>query len=485
MNQEWKEREAGRLESGVYQKLPPEWWGVSPNFTEYLMETFAHVSGEDQTKIAYTKDDRSGIDDRQERSRPGKFIMKFFDREGDEVNQSLLVKLATSITRDSVQVSFTKDGIESVAVMNTPSCPRSCMNDKHQHLPACNCEECGGGPDNAPLTKDHLSSPLHPYIVYDREGGSDLSVAYIGEIGKKIRERVIVNEGTKEYGRIYGGESGQSILEEKLVSLGYSMRGKGWDGCRIIRRAYGNDKVIIPYMDGVDALKEVEGSNLFLIVDNCHGNLSYGVDGYSYLHPDRFPCIACGSTYHENDMVWWNDVRYCQECHGENFGYCSSCDDCHPHDDLTYYEVRGDHLCQGCHEEEVSNTRSAIRDGMVDAIISFLDLTGRINDEFWENNNVEDMVDDYLEDIDWGDEMHIIGNATHFPPLHRNVRWDMPKRAMIGILLKSITGGGIRNHCPMIKITPIISIHPPGWIGHLSKMIDHYQQTRHLSMIWI
>ena len=368
------------------------------------------------------------------------------------------------------------------------------MNDKHQHLRGCKCEDCGGDIDNDPITKDHESSPLHPYIVYDREGGSDLSVAYIGEVGKKIRERVIVNEETKQYGRIYGGESGQSILEDKLVSLGYtpiqpnSPEG-GWNGCRIIRRAYGNDKVIIPYIDGASALKEVEGSNLFLMIDSREGNLSFSVDGYSYLHPDRFQCVACGSTYHEDDMVWWNDVRYCEECHGENFAYCSSCDDCHPHDDLTYYEPSEGDLCQVCHEDEIHNTRCRIRDGMIEAITSFLDLTGMINNEFWEDNNVEDMVDDYMEDIDWGDEMHIVGNASHFPPLHRNVRWDMPKRAMIGILLKSITtgdgfGGGTRNHCPMINITSTVSIHPPGWIGHLSKMIDYYQQTHHLSMNW-
>ena len=63
-------------------------------------------------------------------------------------------------------------------------------------------------------------------------------------------------------------------------------------------------------------------------------------------------CTSCEREYDPDDMRWFNDEPYCEDCFFENFTYCSRCDEAIDRD-YVRYNSSDEAMCSDCYEEDV------------------------------------------------------------------------------------------------------------------------------------
>ena len=264
-----------------------------------LVLEWPHVSVQNDTsKIAYTRNEQHGIDNRQTATSVGKYITRHFPTLKDHQVRDLCGMYGASvfkITHDpEVMIGYIQKG------------PKSCMvfddNDD-----------------------DYMADEGHPYRVYDPALGWGLAVRMMGG---SIDGRALINEKSKSFVRSYrrneGGYSGSDEdLNSWLNDQGYTHR-HGWDlGTRlryIPFRKYGQDMPTAPYIDGQNRQVRVDEYTKTLIID----------DEGSW---------CCDLTNGEAQ-----EVSACR---------CPDCNDRVDEDDLnSTYDGNGDSVCNSCIENE-------------------------------------------------------------------------------------------------------------------------------------
>lgn len=325
----WRDRESARFDDGTYcqvpwaDKLSPWRYGTSAHVFGSdapvamigfeaqhsailaMMDHHAHISLADPGKIAYTPDDAHGADDRQIRTTPARYLTQFATAlyTSDEINA--LAATVRSITGE-LQIARTADEIVSV-YMNGP---RSCMSGHNF---------------------DRRESPVRVY------GGSDLGVAYLGDINTKVSARCIVWPDKKLYGRAYGDES---VITAILRHHGYtegSMRGAHVQAIESDHGGY-----VMPYVDGISSasLRTVNGREMFRL-DNGGDYDTQNTDGTT--GGSRNTCAHCNGYCDE-------DTTYCSSCEDER-NYCDRCgEDYFDSEDGQYFEGAGEWRCNSCAE---------------------------------------------------------------------------------------------------------------------------------------
>lgn len=311
----WRDRETYRLIPSEIPWWSEDWWKNSP----LLGLHFPHPSRVDPAKLAYTQSEDHGLNDRQTRTTPGRYLRRYFGNilTAEQI-EYWAVAWTDKFSPRSLQFASTPEDIARVYENG----PHSCMA-----YPA-----------------GSFNSPVHPCSIY---GAGDLAVAYITD-GDRITGRALVWPDRKVYGRIYGDVY---RMETALEAEGFKQgRDGSFDGARLLNIPAG-DVYTMPYLDY--PLSAADDHGEFLILRSFGSITSERTDG---LSDDAISCETCETTMHEDDAMvvdGWNPLYYCEECYHERYIICDDCNEPTYRDDATVVQG-GDVVCEVCRDDRYS-----------------------------------------------------------------------------------------------------------------------------------
>lgn len=344
---EWTQREYTRFEDGTY--IPTPWaryfghkyfddggqrldYAGSITYKRPAVRFhFAHLSISHPGLIAYTKNDEHGIQDRQTRIKPGRYLEEFYR---DTFTPEQIAEFVAQCKAENLELKIVTSPDDIVKVYRGDG-PRSCMSP-------------------GPVVRDRNGDRIHPCAVY---GDSDLAMAYLGDIDGTISARSIVWPEKKIYVRTYGDTA---TLAQVLRQAGYEQGSA--DGARIRRIDLGDGRLLMPYIDGTSAARIIDRHWIQL----GDGDLEVQSETCGYIYPDGKPdddddcdepdddetyvCEHCNREYAYETQSHGNlNLTYCDRCI-DSRNYCDGCDD-YTWDDVTEMTMGG-YLCDSCIERE-------------------------------------------------------------------------------------------------------------------------------------
>ena len=259
-----------------------------------LVLEWPHIAKTDPQRLAYTRDDRAGHDNKQTITSIGKYLRRHFHT--DKLRDDQIRDIVALCSAEGCEVVHTMDEILDTLQRGPQSCMR--WNDCH--------------------------SERHPYRVYSPHLGWGMArrVSQGDVVGRAL---VYERDGDKCYVRSYKKSDGYSyadeMLEAWLKQQGYSHRG-GWpEGAHmafIERNGWGG--FLAPYIDGdvqnVDVIR-VAGEQRLCISDSGEF-VCNNTDGTPEQEEDEScECEDCGDREHVEDMyyVGYHDDRHvCSGC---------------------------------------------------------------------------------------------------------------------------------------------------------------------------
>lgn len=332
---DWMAREREQFANGRYVAVPWQYEDFARSAP--CVDHFAHLSINEKGLIAYTPTDEYGIENRQLRIKPGKYLNQF--SKGELSQRQIDAYCAQIANVDSTyHLATSQTDIRSIYV-NGPS---SCMG--------------GYG-----KTSDHfsLSDRYHPVDAYAE---SDLALAYMGTV-ESPTARCIVWPEKKVLTRCYGannGHSGQTgdVLRALLRKDGYVDAYHGdasglMDGARIRAICVDRDResYLMPYIDAAESASLAHDRKHFILHDDSKGHFSTKrTEGQtedierstcancgdecdddetycSSCNDDRWSCESCGAEgFDPSDNVYVNDTTYCDSCASDIRSTCELCD---------------------------------------------------------------------------------------------------------------------------------------------------------------
>ena len=283
-----------------------------PHDWQQLLLEWPHAAEMDKSRIAYTRNERAGEDDKQTVTSMGKYLKQHFPDLSDHAIRDLVAAHGT-VSRFAIHDQL----LDMIHVVQNG--PVSCMqwSDK-------DCDELGH----------------HPYEVYDPALGWKMAARYDG---MSINGRALVmdrpDDGRKYFVRTYrrndGGYSGSDEeLAQWLKAQGFEHRGS-WKGERLacitrtVRR--GTEQVIAPYIDGGAQAVDIEH------VDNpSEGNYKrylrikasgdYACNNTDGIAEERSRCTCedCGERVNDDDVRYVgydSDMAVCEDCQSNHYTY--------------------------------------------------------------------------------------------------------------------------------------------------------------------
>lgn len=300
----------GQIHPAVYDAMritrPYDW--------HQLVLEFPHRSESDPYRIAYTRDERAGLDDRQTVTTVGKYLMRHFSLR-DNIIRDIAALYSTPSTfkiLDKVE--------EFVHAVNNG--PNSCM-----------CWREGRG------VRCRDGVERHPYHAYDPKYGWRMAVRIDGGRidgrallvldDEEMREDDYLGYFVRSFKRDSGG--GYSYSDEQLEAWlhkqGYRKRSAYHEGVLLAYHET-SDEFLAPYIDG--DLRRVE-------VDTYNGSKVLRLDEHGEYECDntdgtpaggsRCTCDECGDSCDEDDMTWAGpvDEEYiCQYCADNHYTWAYS-----------------------------------------------------------------------------------------------------------------------------------------------------------------
>lgn len=318
---DWRARESARFASGTYIDVP---WLDDPTLAtlqDALLDHYAHLSVSHPGMVAYTPNDESGVQDRQTRVRPGKYLKDFAPSLSEVQIERYTSQVRAISDRNNLKLATTADDIEAAYTVN---------GDDHR-LGSCMAYRAR-----------HFNGPCHPVRVY---GDSDLAVAYLGDLTDHVSARCLVWPERKLYCRVYG----DSALAQVLEANGYE-HASNFDGARVRRiAANGHDRFVMPYFDCGSGVSKTSDRAYFEISDSWdyEANSTDGVTGHvnncsecgeacdddetycTSCLDNSFTCDDCGERHFSDNYYSCDDSTYCDHCWGNNGWRCNACDDEH------------------------------------------------------------------------------------------------------------------------------------------------------------
>jgi hypothetical protein len=306
---EWVWRECRRFANGEYK--PPlwndaAWWGFNSKLRE---RHFAHVSKDDPSKLAYTPSERHGREDRQVKTRPGKYLNRYFSSVlSPDAIRDIATEWGSKAETLVFRLADTAEDIETVYRNG----PESCMGKGHE-----------------------FNTPVYPASVY---AAGDLAVAYLGPIGDATA-RVIVWPEKKVWtsGTMYGD---CVRLKEALRLAGYACGSVS--GARI-KRVESNGSIVTPYLSDYKATEHC--SDTLLLTDSGGMYRCDSTSGWSNL---AYPCAHCGEGCAEDETREVAGETWCECCYNNHASWCDSCECCYNSDDGGTCVDNEHHWCDDC-----------------------------------------------------------------------------------------------------------------------------------------
>jgi hypothetical protein len=255
------------------------WYADDPE----LRIHYAHVSRIDPTKVAYIPDQRHGIDGRELRTKPGRYLNKYAPDDIDPAGikyMTMEYQKKHTPSLYTLKWARTEDDIEHVYENGPSSCMVVDREDRY------------------------ITSDIHPVRVY---ATPDVAVAYLENNKGRIKQRTVCNMLEKQFTTIYG----EGTLQEMLEAEGFK-----WGtlhGCRIKKIEDTFGKWLMPYMDNSIGVNDWDSQYWMATED-----YEFGCETTSgYLDDDRTSCADCGDLHDADNMTWVNaysDALVCGSC---------------------------------------------------------------------------------------------------------------------------------------------------------------------------
>ena len=268
---------------------------------QQLLLEYPHRSTTDYNRLAYTRDERAGIDDRQVITTIGKYLQRHFDMPDHDIRDAV----ALFTTNGSFEIRDTMDAI----IQAVRTGPHSCMAADFQVM-------CADGVHR------------HPYQVYNPELGWSIAVR-LNE--GRIDGRALIykddGEGNPYFVRSYKRDAGggyshaDEALEAWLKARGINKH-SGWEGA-VVARYVVCDGFLAPYIDGDAQYVRDNGDQLVITDDDDDTQECTNTNGTSN-NTDRVECEDCGDHMDDDDSYWvgrWEDRRVCCSCCDNDYTY--------------------------------------------------------------------------------------------------------------------------------------------------------------------
>ena len=290
----WFERETDkyRLHPSVQRLLVND---HRPRDWQQLLLEWPHVAQTDATRLAYTRDERSGEANRQVLTSVGKYLTRHFDLPDHIIRDA--VALYTGGADTYKILSTTQDMVHAVN-----NGPHSCMCWSARDFVRCSDGE-----------------RRHPYAAYDPQYGWSMAVRTAANGDIVGRALLNTDEGQGYWVRSFGKQEGSAYsytddkLEAWLKEQGYVKR-DGWHYGAQLAYIPTRDEFLAPYIDG-DITNVTLYRDTLIIDDNGEYELR-NTDGT----PDpqgRFTCPDCGERCDEEDTCsvgYHGDHVVCRHC---------------------------------------------------------------------------------------------------------------------------------------------------------------------------
>ena len=294
----WHAREQGKyplhpvVKKAMRMSRPDDW--------QQLLLQWPHQSMTDQSRIAYTRDEKAGEIDRQTLTTLGKYIRAHFSKLPDHAIRDLV---ATNTTADFKFVHTTAE-----MLYHLHRGPKSCMVwDSDNHLDE------------------------HPYNTYDPALGWHMAIRIVdgNTVGRALcntdgeGNNYFVRSYKKDPDNPHGYSHADEQLNAWLRELGY-LKYDGYPNgtkLKLIPTRRNDAGFIAPYIDGCIQHVDVRGDHLRISedgeweCDNTDGNPS---------NAGGDECADCGSRISEGDGYWvgrYDDRHVCQSCCDDSYRY--------------------------------------------------------------------------------------------------------------------------------------------------------------------
>lgn len=288
---------------------------------------YVHVSEDDPTKVAYTRDFDGFMNDRQIRTTPGRYLRKYYpELTEDQVRECAEAYLAREASRRAPVVVVDNNDPKWVGetfqlkklwrhlydtIMVDYSCMRGCDSVMAYGVPGNNLAMVTWLPRGATL---------------------DDEVGY---------GRAIVRTDTKQYIRAYPAQQWDDSVHtssqvKQLEALGYT---EGpLEGVRLWRIEGDNSgTLMVPYLDG-QAVRVSEDGDDYLRVSDAGDYDAQNASGILDISDGNgCTCSDCGGRYDEDNMHSVDDDLICDGCIDRNYVWSEPADRYLRNDDDAIY----------------------------------------------------------------------------------------------------------------------------------------------------
>lgn len=291
----WHEREQARypihpiVRKALRMSRPDDW--------QLLLLQWPHESTTDRTRLAYTRDERSGEADRQVVTSIGKYLTAHFHN------------LPAHAVRDLVALASDSDMkfVHTTAEMlyHLLRGPRSCMvwdTDRGRHPYETYCPTLGW----------HMAVRIYDGDTVGR------ALCNTDEHGNKYFVRTYKKDPHNGY------SNADETLAAWLKTQGYEHRG-GYEWGTKLKHIPHNSYFLAPYLDGCNQeidVRTIDGT-CYLVVSDCGEYTCNQTDGTTEESGGE-ECSDCGTHFDEGDGYWvgrYDDHHVCSSCCEDNYRY--------------------------------------------------------------------------------------------------------------------------------------------------------------------
>ena len=300
---------------------------------------YAHVSEKDATRLAYTRSEADGVNNRQLVTSIGKYLARHWAHVEDHLRRDV----QAAYSPDTLVIHNTTPEI----IRGIEEGPRSCMASVYNSIPFKDyhreqMQEWFKDPE-------HQNEPpwdIHPYSAYRPEYGWSIALR-ITPAGAIDGRALLYKDGAdmvflRTYRRNRTNPDGWSetdfTLTEWLKYQGYKEIDSWPDGAKLHTPDKGRGCIFAPYIDGECKGVSFDGVTTSVIV-SCKSDSSHWCENTSALVDER-----------EDDCCDDDDDRR----------YCESCDEYYDADQMCHAGRDGGvYICEGCRDNDYTWVRGS------------------------------------------------------------------------------------------------------------------------------
>ena len=263
-----------------------------------LLLEYPYVSESDPSRLAYTRDERAGMANKQTITTIGKYLARHFD-----LRDHIIREIAAQYSGAACKVVKTMPEMIDIIKNGAKSC----------------------------MTLSSYDDSDHPYRVYDPELGWSLAVRMEGSV---YRARALIytdpDADTAYFVRSYRKMENPLAYSERDDLLEAWLKGQGiakrasWEGA-VLRYIERGNSFLAPYLDGDTKQVEITSSRHRLMTVDSNGEYTFeNQDGTPTSSDGGCECANCGDNFNEDDGYWAGtngDDHICEYCARDNYTY--------------------------------------------------------------------------------------------------------------------------------------------------------------------